>query len=330
MAAETLEQQRIRTVSQVDAGQFVRTLPGQTEGNQTVPGIKVDLLNNQGNFARSIDVSETEGTYSANEFDPTVNNGIAAADRIPAVITTEQRMMGGQAIQNLPASAETSKASDSNQKKAQAKATATLNRLGWKVIDGKPMLQDDFGRIRNPFQCIILHINPSEVQFAQSLRGANSKNKSGTVLYTWRDSKRKSFFDEPVVTMTFHTGNISPFSYIADVAKRKEIESSDYQTQPISRGLANFYRFLELVDDRKILPDGRPNFVYITHSSRKFPKLTLVGFFDPDAITIVDNADDPNQLTWTASFTCRHTFPHLSDSTQLLQVYQNAKLKNPG
>lgn len=321
--ADTLSNQTIKTVSSVDASQFTMQ-PGAQ-----IPGTRVDYLNGTG--FESLNITSTDGTYSANEFDPTVSNGIATLGRIPAIITTEQRMMGGRAVQNIPADQLQILGSDTNLTKAQKRQKSSITKLGWGVdSNGSPFLQDSFGRPRNPFPAIILHINPSEVNITQGIRGAESKNKSGTVLYTWRDQKRKTFFDEPVVQLTFHTGNILPFTYIGQIASGgNQVQESDYQIQPIPRGLANFYRFLELIDDRKILPDGRPNFVYITHSSRKFPKLTLIGFFNPEGIQIPDTAEDPNQLTWQASFTCRFTSPHLSDSKELLQIYQNEKVTRP-
>jgi hypothetical protein len=322
-----LDQQRLASVSTVDAKQVVKKIPGQTSRGSG----NVDVNDSANNFGKSIDTSNTSGTYSGNEFDPTVLNGPAATrNRVACVITTDQRMMGGRLLQNLPPNALAPSFGDTNAQKAAKKQRQALQTLGWKISkDGTPVLQDDFGRSRNPFEAIILHINPSEVSIQQSIRGVESKNKSGTVLYTWRDRKRKTFFDEPVVQFTFHSGNIAPFSYIGDLKKKKTLEAADYNTQPIARGLANYYRFLELLDDRKILPDGRPNFVYITHSSRVYPKLTLVGFFHVDGVNVQESANEPNQISWQASFTCRFTYPQLSDSRALMEVYNSLKLMPP-
>lgn len=322
-----LSQQRLASVSTVDAKQVVRKIPGQpTNGSGNI-----DVNDAANNFDKAIDTSDTDGSIAAKEFDPTTLSGPAATrNRVACVITTDQRMMGGRFLQSLPSNAVVPSTNATNYQKAAAKQKQNLQRLGWKVPkDGTPVLVDDFGRPRNPFEAIILHINPSEVSIQQSIRGVESKNKSGTVLYTWRDRKRKTFFDEPVVQFTFHTGNTSPFTYIGGLINQRKITSDDYTTQPISRGLANYYRFLELLDDRKILPDGRPNFVYITHTSRLYPKLTLVGFFHVDGVNVQETANEPNQITWQASFTCRFTYPHLSDSKALLDVYQSLKVMPP-
>lgn len=310
----------IATISSAVAGQFVKKVPGQPEVPAT-SGVRVDLNNAQQNVTKKIDTSESGGIYSANEFDPTALNGSAADGRVATIITTEQRMMGGKLLQNLPDSALKPDLNATARTKAAAKAREDLQRLGWKIdSNGKPVIVDDFGRPRNPFQAIILHINPSEAQFGQGIRGAESKNKSGTVLYTWRDPKRKTFFDEPTVTLTFHTGNMLPFTYMGGVSNPS---SADWAQKPIPRGLANYYRFMEILDDRKILPDGRPNFVYITHSSRLYPKLTLVGFFTPEGVQIQETAQEPNQISWSATLNCRFTYPHLSDSRSLIDAYHS-------
>lgn len=93
----------------------------------------------------------------------------------------------------------------------------------------------------------------------------------------------------------------------------------------VPRGLSNFYDFLQLVDEQKILPDGRLNYVYIIYNSRIFPNLTLAGLFTPDGVSWSDSADDPNQVVgWSANFTIYDSFPALNDIGTLTRFFKEA------
>lgn len=118
-------------------------------------------------------------------------------------------------------------------------------------------------------------------------------------------------------------------------AQQQEIEvprkvNDPDETEPVvPEGLDNFYRFLELVDEQKILDEegqeGDVNFVYIIYNSRMFPNLTLAGLFTPAGVSWTDSSDDPNQInSWTAGFTIYDSYPRLNDYNALVKFFKDA------
>lgn len=168
-------------------------------------------------------------------------------------------------------------------------------------------------------QFIIFRINPNQLHISQALRGAEAKTRVGTVYYVWQDPLKRSFFDEPTVGITFDSGNLFPWTWLNKLPFGGAIPD----TLPIPPGIETFYRFMSLLNEGKVMPDGRPNFIYITCNTRKFPQLTLAGWFTPEGVSsVTDSADDPHHLTWTANFHCRATYPRLYNSGELLAVFR--------
>lgn len=169
-------------------------------------------------------------------------------------------------------------------------------------------------------QFIIFRVNPNQLHITQALRGAEAKTRVGTVYYVWQDPLKRTFFDEPTVGITFNSGNLLPWTWLNTVPAGR---TPDLTQLPVPPGIETFYRFLALLNEGKAMPDGRPNFIYITINTRKFPQLTLAGWFTPEGVSsVTDSADDPNQLTWTANFHCRATYPRLYNSGELLSVFK--------
>jgi hypothetical protein len=170
-------------------------------------------------------------------------------------------------------------------------------------------------------QFIIFKVNPNQLHITQALRGAEAKTRVGTVYYVWQDPLKRSFFDEPTVGITFNSGNLFPWSWLNAVPFGTALPSLADKVPP---GIETFYRFMALLNEGKMMPGGRPNFVYITVNTRKFPQLTLAGWFTPEGVSsVTDSADDPNHLTWTANFHCRATYPRLYNSGELLSVFKS-------
>jgi len=98
----------------------------------------------------------------------------------------------------------------------------------------------------------------------------------------------------------FQSGNILPSRSL--LAFRGELPE----------GLCNFYEFMALVDEVKVLDDGRANLCYIQYNSLIFPSITLWGFFTPNGISFSDKASNHAQVNdWTASFTVYKSSPEL-------------------
>jgi len=131
-------------------------------------------------------------------------------------------------------------------------------------------------------------------------RSVEQKTKAGTVLHVWNDQTRNSYFDEPTLTFNLQSGNILPTRSILE------------PRGSITPGLNNFYEFMSLVDEVKVLDDGRANLCYIDYNSLVFPKIRLWGFWQPSGISFSDKAENHAQVNnWTASFTVYKSFPEL-------------------
>lgn len=149
----------------------------------------------------------------------------------------------------------------------------------------------------HPKKAIKFRVNPSEVSWTMSQRSEEQKTKAGTVLHVWNDNERKTYFDEPVLTLSLQSGNILPIRNILNPSE-----------PVIPEGLNNFYEFMALVDEVKVLDDGRANLCYIEYNSLIFPKIRLEGFFSPSGISFSDSSTNPAMVNnWTASFTVYRT-----------------------
>ncbi len=161
----------------------------------------------------------------------------------------------------------------------------------------------------SPRRAIKFRINPSDVSWSMAQRSQEQKTKAGTVLHVWNDRDRQSYFDEPVITLNLQTGNILPVQSIVEPG---------FSPPSVPEGLCNFYEFMALVDEVKVLDDGRANLVYIDYNSLVFPRIRLWGFFTPNGISFSDRADNHAQVNdWTASFTVYKSQPKLGRAISL-------------
>lgn len=187
----------------------------------------------------------------------------------------------------------------------------TIPRNAW-VMSCQSWL-DISSDARNP-RYLVLRCNPSEVQWRAPQRAQEQKTHNGTILHVWRDPVRRTYFDELQLSINFQAGNIMPM----------ETGTSDLKIPP---GLHNFYTFLELVDEQKIISTGdgfgQTNFVYIWYNSLIFPQITLAGLFTPEGPSWTDGSQDPANMTWSANFTVYHSYPEMKQR-DLVEFFINA------
>jgi len=181
---------------------------------------------------------------------------------------------------------------------------------------------------QSPPKGIVWAANPSDIAWTLPQRATTSKNMYGTVQHVWPDNFRNTFFDEYRVSITMQTVNLMPLY----------LESGEVKVSP---GIINFYDFLQLFDAPKLTADGRVNQVIIQYTSQIFPKITLMGHFDPSTgIRFSESAASPNQAQgWSVDFIVCDSTPRLSSSsmtnittattvidssnTELLKTYDN-------
>jgi hypothetical protein len=210
---------------------------------------------------------------------------------------------------------------------------------------------------------LIARVNPSEVQWRMPQRSAVQKTRIGEILHVWRDRFRGTYYDEPQLTITFQSGNVMAMRekpLIFDPNNPQLVPTNQFErgarsllgeisgaiaganspqfksvpglkpdpseTEPnVPDGLHNFYQFLALVDEQKILNSGDINYCYIVYNSRLFPNLTLAGLFTPDGVSWSDSANDPNQVSnWSANFTIYDSYPRLNDLNTLETFFRSA------
>lgn len=182
----------------------------------------------------------------------------------------------------------------------------SLNRVPW-IMSTTEWLEQDYG--------IVWWCNPSDISWNIRLRQATSKNANSTVTHNWPNNTRGTHFDEFVLNMTLQTGSLMPYN------RNNPYDNYSTGKDVISPGLVNFYDFLKLLDAPKITAGknpGRANHVVIKYNSNIFPKLTLIGQFDPEGIKFNDTSQDPNNVnSWNATFIVYDSNPRLSDNTHL-------------
>jgi len=162
---------------------------------------------------------------------------------------------------------------------------------------------------------ILFWSGPSNTSWSFVQRGVFQQTRSGTITHYWRDSRRSTFFDEPTVTFGFQTGNIMPI---------RIVDGSD-DVISLPPGLLDYYDFFTMLDEQKILSDGRPNFVNIVYHSLLYPTILLRGFFDPSSsINVDEDVSNPASVNWSGTFRVKTSDPPLYDAYKLKLAWEDS------
>jgi hypothetical protein len=162
---------------------------------------------------------------------------------------------------------------------------------------------------------LLFWAGPKSVEWNFTQRGSMQQSRTGHIAHFWRDSKRGTFFDNPSINFTFQTGNLMPI---------RETNSTLF-LDPFPPGLLDYYEFFSLLDEQKILSDGRPNYVNIIYHSLLYPTILLRGFFEPEtAMTVREEAGKPASIEWNATFRLKESNPVFSESSKLVAAWQDA------
>ena len=191
---------------------------------------------------------------------------------------------------------------------------------------------------------IVFRVNPSNVSWRIPVRGNEQMVKSGRIQHVRRNETKKTFLSEPEIDITFHTGNIMPIrlnppiqkgtkggfpipnvksnlqapgqefftDFNVNASRVPSLQKDTREKVSIPQGVWNFYMFLALVDEQKILEDGTQNLIYLYYHSNTFPAIILSGLFNPsNGISFTDSSNTPNGLEWNATFTVYNSTPQL-------------------
>jgi hypothetical protein len=193
---------------------------------------------------------------------------------------------------------------------------------------------------------IVLYVNPNSVAWSMSKRETVTKTAAGAIRNSWPNRYRGTYFDEPMLTITFQTGNIMPGAGVPNslfgkrspvkliyanglegvanaLADRKDDAiAAMLRSPPIPPGLQNFYDFMDLVNQPILTGDNRENRHIIFYRTRVFPRMRIEGFFTGEPTAFTETSDgNANRLQWTANFMVYRTTPRFWSSAELRRAY---------
>jgi len=176
--------------------------------------------------------------------------------------------------------------------------------------------------------------NPSNVSWTAPRREAFQKVKAGSVRYSWRKrgrtqgtgsklsggsgTTRETYYDELQVQFTFQSGNI--LAVPGSVNKPLPIGDGESRDK-VPPGLDDFYLFLGLLNEQKLLDDGRENWHVIIHTSPVFPSIFMKGWFTPEGVTWAEASDSGFGLQWQATMEVHQTIPAIHNPTALRNMF---------
>lgn len=170
---------------------------------------------------------------------------------------------------------------------------------------------------------MVFWASPESVSWNFKMRGTTQDTATGTIQHYYKDPKRNTYFDEPEVQFNFQSGNIMPVRVTQQRDENKPNSSTANTLVYLPFGLLNLYEFFELMDQKKVIADGRTNFVYILYSSLVFPRMILRGFFQPEqGITFNESANDNAEVKWAATFKVVATYPKFNDARSLTNSWR--------
>lgn len=163
---------------------------------------------------------------------------------------------------------------------------------------------------------LVFWSGPRNTSWSFPMRAAQQQTRAGTVYHSWRNSARNSFFDDPSVTFTFQSGNIMPV--------RVASSSGGRGTVALPPGLLDFYDFFDILNQPKILSDGRTNYVFIAYHSLVFPEVFMRGLFTPEGLSFQEDSQNPAEISWSATFKIKSTEPQFWNTSQLVAAWRSA------
>jgi hypothetical protein len=154
--------------------------------------------------------------------------------------------------------------------------------------------------------------NPSQIQWRLPRREAFQQVMAGNVRYSWRrrarDKNRGTYYSTFPVDITFQTGNIYTHA---------EGEFGG----DVPPGLDDFYLFLQLLNEPRLLENGQENWHIIVHNSPIFPSIMLKGWFNPDGVSWPEQSESGYGIQWTSQMEVTSTIPKLWDTPGLQAMF---------
>lgn len=196
----------------------------------------------------------------------------------------------------------------------QHRHTQALDTRRWSMARESKILLSESKNSADAF--LQFWVNPNECSWQVGLRSAVAKTAGGAVHHEIQQLDRFKLanftrFDLPTLNISFQAGITTPGGY-------NHIDNGDIPNI-MPHGLANFYDFLDLLDQPNTTDQGLPNYVNIMYVSPMHGDkgIWLRGFFTEDGVSWKDSADNPNTInSWTASFIVCSSNPPLNQLRQ--------------
>lgn len=173
--------------------------------------------------------------------------------------------------------------------------------------------------VRENRRKIVMWVNPGSIDIELPKRASLEKTAGGAVMHQLKIRGREDVFDEFEMTFEANTGNIMPVTI-------REVFEGAHVPALVAPGLVNQYDMNELqAQSHQIEETGEANFIYVYMSTPAYPRLTLVGWFDPQAYSFSEDAENPNSIRYNLKLSVLSTEPKLTSSSALLQAFRAAK-----
>jgi hypothetical protein len=176
--------------------------------------------------------------------------------------------------------------------------------IGWRIpaviATERALLANDDSRI------VTSWVNASQAEWTLPQRAAIQQVMGGALRYVHRSRYRKTHYSTFQVRMTFQTGNILASQY-------------DERMPP---GLRDFYKFMSIMDEEPLLPDGRENYHVMLHTSLAFPAIILRGWFTPEGPSWTENSSEGQTVNWTAAMEVVTSTPALHNAEELIRAFE--------
>jgi hypothetical protein len=185
---------------------------------------------------------------------------------------------------------------------------AAVERLATRVTT-QSHLFDDQNDERTIIDC---WCNPSQITWRLPRREAFQPVMAGNIRYSWRrrarDKNKGTYYSTFPVEITFQSGNI--FTH----------PQGEFGGE-IPPGLDDFYLFLKLLNEPRLMESGQENWHIVVHTSPVFPSIMLKGWFNPEGVGWPESSETGYGIQWTCSMEVSETIPKLWDTPGLQAMF---------
>ena len=252
-----------------------------------------------------------QGMASLAEQHSTLQQSAKNIERDSPLTNSEEQRVGRERINRGNANPET-----------EFRYGDTVHRTAWTITTERRRKMRAANPSDDRYAPLVFRVNPASYQFDNPFRQNVAQAKGGPVVHTFRDVHHNySNLGYPTINIEMSSGSLMPR---ATVFGKEAAESQHWNMSP---NVANFYRWLEIIQEDTVYnasttgtPDIQPNYQIINMQTLLFPNITLYGYFVQNA-NWSEQAENPAEVqNWQVQFLIHKTFPTLKGAN-LQQLY---------